>query len=510
MLTGEMLDHLMAEYAEQRDMMLSVLPHSGLAAGDNADAWLLSERGFRKGAALLYPDRYIVNLRLSDVEIRASFEQKWRYHLGKSEKAGLMFEHAEASEMPRFNTLYHAMLDRKRFPDHSAFGTLDKLMAMEDPRLRPELFFVTREGETVGGAVIFKSGKRAVYLYGATNDTALSLRAGYFMHWHIIRLARDHTEAAWYDLGGTDGFDGASPVREGDGGVRRAGRSSSAGDELCGLADRPPRGRGGLRRPRMEEHPQPPGRAAAARPGEARPGASGSGRGAFVSLRSRLLSQTSVIFASRLGGAVLIFLTQAAMARLWGPQQLGEYLVIIAAVNIAAVILPLGFETIGTYFAASTGRGDRVARCGLHAPCLWPHRPHHNCRSCHGTPHPPRARQGRPAARRALATIRHHGGSDCGGLLQQRAPGRTQRPFAGFFGDTVFRPVLVAAGFAIAFAASDAANGVGLDALDPRPRRYRHSCHPVGLADSRHPRGPARTAPRRRAIRRWWHFALPW
>ena len=212
---GEMLDHLMAEYAEKRDMMLSVLPHSGLAAGDNADAWLLSERGFRKGAALLYPDRYIVNLRLSDVEIRASFEQKWRYHLGKSEKAGLMFEHAEASEMPRFDTLYHAMLDRKRVPDHSAFGTLDKLMAMEDPRLRPELFFVTREGETVGGAVIFKSGKRAVYLYGATNDTALSLRAGYFMHWHIIRWLRDHTEAAWYDLGGTDGFTGLHQFKKG-------------------------------------------------------------------------------------------------------------------------------------------------------------------------------------------------------------------------------------------------------------------------------------------------------
>jgi lipid II:glycine glycyltransferase (peptidoglycan interpeptide bridge formation enzyme) len=117
--------------------------------------------------------------------------------------------------MPRFDTLYHAMLDRKRFPDHSAFGTLDKLMAMEDPRLRPELFFVTREGETVGGAVIFKSGKRAVYLYGATNDTALSLRAGYFMHWHIIRWLRDHTEAAWYDLGGTDGFKGLHQFKKG-------------------------------------------------------------------------------------------------------------------------------------------------------------------------------------------------------------------------------------------------------------------------------------------------------
>lgn len=212
---GEMIDHLMVEYADKRGMMLSVVPHSGLSAGDNADAWLLTERGFRKGYALLYPDRYIVNLRLTDVEIRASFDQKWRYHLGKSEKAGLVFERAPADEMPRFNALYNAMLDRKRFPDHSAFGTLETLMAIEDQRLRPELFFVTHNGETVAGAVIFKSGKRAVYLYGATNDTALSLRAGYFMHWHIIRWLRDNTEAAWYDLGGTDGFHGLHQFKKG-------------------------------------------------------------------------------------------------------------------------------------------------------------------------------------------------------------------------------------------------------------------------------------------------------
>lgn len=212
---GEMIDNLMVEYADKRGMMLSVLPHSGLAPGDNADAWLLSERGFRKGSALLYPDRYVVNLQLSEVEIRASFDQKWRYHLNKSEKADLVFERVEASELPRFTTLYNAMLDRKRFPDHSAFATLDRLMAIDDARLRPELFFVTHQGKTVAGAVIFKSGKRTVYLYGATDDAALSLRAGYFMHWHIIRWLKANTGAEWYDLGGTDGFHGLHQFKKG-------------------------------------------------------------------------------------------------------------------------------------------------------------------------------------------------------------------------------------------------------------------------------------------------------
>lgn len=71
-----------------------------------------------------------------------------------------------------------------------------------------------------------------------------------------------------------------------------------------------------------------------------------------MGLRRQLLSQSGIIFIARMFGAGLIFLTQAAITRLWGPESLGEYLLIIAATNIISVILPLGFETIGTYFAA--------------------------------------------------------------------------------------------------------------------------------------------------------------
>jgi hypothetical protein len=194
--------------------MLSVLPRASLSAF-NADYDHLVHRGFSRGSELGFPNRYIVNLRLSDEEQRKSFEQKWRYHLKKSEKAGLSFEHAPASRLGEFQALYDTMLDRKRFPDHSAYETLPALMTMDNERLRPELFFVRHLDEVIAGAVIFKAGDRAVYLYGATNDKALPLRAGYFMHWHIIRWLRDNTPARWYDLGGTDGFHGLHQFKKG-------------------------------------------------------------------------------------------------------------------------------------------------------------------------------------------------------------------------------------------------------------------------------------------------------
>jgi hypothetical protein len=210
----EMIDALVADYAQKRRLMLSVLPRAALSPF-NAEYDHLTHRGFSRGSELGFPNRYIVNLRLSDEDQRKSFEQKWRYHLKKSEKAGLSFEHGDRSRLGEFDALYATMLDRKKFADHSAYDTTPALMAMENDVLRPELFFVRHEGEVIAGAIIFKAGDRAVYLYGATSSKALPLRAGYFMHWHIIRWLRDNTPAKWYDLGGTDGFHGLHQFKKG-------------------------------------------------------------------------------------------------------------------------------------------------------------------------------------------------------------------------------------------------------------------------------------------------------
>ena len=209
-----MIEALIAEYAVRRGMFLSVLPWPTVD-DHHPDYEFLVRRGFLPGSRLAYPDRYVVNLRLSDDAQRASLEQKWRYHLGKACKAGLVFERGGPERLPEFDALYAQMLGRKRFADHSAYDTVPALMATPVDELRPELFFVRHEGRVVAGAVIFKSGARAVYLYGATTDEALKLRAGYFLHWNIIRWLRDNTRADWYDLGGTDGFLGLHQFKKG-------------------------------------------------------------------------------------------------------------------------------------------------------------------------------------------------------------------------------------------------------------------------------------------------------
>jgi lipid II:glycine glycyltransferase (peptidoglycan interpeptide bridge formation enzyme) len=211
---GRMIDTLVAEYAQKRSMMVSIMPHA--EAGEvNGMVEILAGRGFRPGVGVKYPMRYVVDVSLDDEARLAAFSQKWRYNLRKAMKAGLEFAVGTPDDIGRFMTLYQAMSERKLFADHSGIDTLDGLMAMPHGTARPELFFVSQGEKTIAGAAIFTAGETACYLYGATDDAALDLRAGYLLHWHIIGWLRDNTNARLYDLGGTDGFAGLHQFKSG-------------------------------------------------------------------------------------------------------------------------------------------------------------------------------------------------------------------------------------------------------------------------------------------------------
>lgn len=230
-----------------------------------------------------------------------------------------------------------------------------------------------------------------------------------------------------------------------------------------------------------------------------------------MSLRQRLFSQSSVIFGARLFGAGVIFLAQAAIARFWGAEILGEYLLIIATVNIVAVVMPLGFANVSTYFAAeysSRGEGGLLrgfilrtyGHIGVTALLLlvagYP------LAAMFGEPGKVLTEHWLPACLMAVATAVVY--CNCALLVGLK------RPFAGFFADTIFRPMLVALCFAIVALAGDAAArfaeliwllAIGFTVIAAVQfvwvlRAVRQVPQPTSAA-------PAEW-------KRWWRFALPW
>ena len=213
------LDHclraLKQEYVDRRGCFLSVLPHADPDHGD-AKVSALKGLGFTPGAVLPYPDRYLVNVSLDQEALRASLAQKWRYNLKKSMKNGLDVKFVSAEDgYPVFMELYDQMVGRKQFHDSSAIATLEDLMASPEEAHRPVFILAYHDGRPTAGAVVSVSGERAVYLYGATDQRALRLKAGYALHWWIAEWLCGLEDVRWYDLGGSDGDQGLHQFKKG-------------------------------------------------------------------------------------------------------------------------------------------------------------------------------------------------------------------------------------------------------------------------------------------------------
>lgn len=230
-----------------------------------------------------------------------------------------------------------------------------------------------------------------------------------------------------------------------------------------------------------------------------------------MSLARKLASQSSIIFGARIFGASFIFVAQALIARLWGAELLGEFLLVVASVNLVSVVMPLGYHTVGTYFAAEyRARGNRqqllafltrsygfvlLAFAGLVliGPMLldWM-----------GQGQGAVALHFVPFALLTLGTaVVYVNSATLIGL---------KRPFAGFFADTLLRPMIVLASFLIAL-------GTGVPEAGFTQMLW---CIGVGyivvslvqfvLVLKSLPSVPLGVPDEPSESRRWWRFALPW
>ncbi len=203
------------EYVERRGLFLSILPQ---VDPDYSQAIVeeLKGLGFSAGSRLPSPERYFINTSISPDDLLSSLDQKWRYNLKKSRKADLTIDWAVGNEgLANFMHLYEQMLDRKNFHDTSAIATLGNLVHCDVKALRPKIVMAYHQDTPTAGAVIDISGDCAVYLYGATDDRALQLRAGYALHWWIAEWLCQQPQIRCYDMGGSDGDRGLHQFKKG-------------------------------------------------------------------------------------------------------------------------------------------------------------------------------------------------------------------------------------------------------------------------------------------------------
>lgn len=193
---------LIKEFSTIRGLMLTILPrpHPDFSEIESA---MLRSTGFDQRPPAAQSCRYLVDLDPSPREQRQSLAQKWRYNLKKSEKTGVTVAREEGvCALDAFAGIHGKMLTRKQVSLADRLDIVERLAGTGCDRLKPRIYLARNGGDVVAGAIVLGFGDTAHYLYGATDDAGLELRAGYLLQWHIVS-ALSTESFRFYDLGGS-------------------------------------------------------------------------------------------------------------------------------------------------------------------------------------------------------------------------------------------------------------------------------------------------------------------
>jgi hypothetical protein len=193
---------LKREYAVRRNLVLRIDPGE-IAPGTQNLAGLLEAEGFSRTDRRPYTT-IIMDLSHDIDTIRKEMHHKWRTHLNKAEKNGLVVEERTDQDVfDVFLTLSDQMIDRKKFVPGVDYREFRQIFQNLPPELNMRVLVCKKDGEPVSIAIYSKIGNRGIYLLGATGNNGLELRGSNLLHWEIIKRLKA-AGCAFYDLGGVN------------------------------------------------------------------------------------------------------------------------------------------------------------------------------------------------------------------------------------------------------------------------------------------------------------------
>lgn len=192
---------LYREYVVRRKMILRIMPR--LAAEDSAYfPGLAGEEGFAPLDHLAPQRTLLMGLSGGLEDLRKGLAPSWRRHLKKAERAGLTVTAGSAPELfDDFIAVFSQMLERKRFAPGADIHKHCRIQTALPDELKMGVLLARKDGHPCAGLIYSAIGDTAIYLFGATNQTALETSAAYLLQWEAVKLLKQKGVRA-YDLNG--------------------------------------------------------------------------------------------------------------------------------------------------------------------------------------------------------------------------------------------------------------------------------------------------------------------
>ena len=133
------------------------------------------------------PRTIVIDIQGSDEEILAHMKQKCRYNIRLAEKKGVTIRIWE--DLSNFHKMMQITGDRNGFGVHS-FEYYQRAYQLFHPIGKCELLVAEYEGQAIAALMVFASGQRAWYIYGASIDEERNRMPTYLLQWEAMRWAR--------------------------------------------------------------------------------------------------------------------------------------------------------------------------------------------------------------------------------------------------------------------------------------------------------------------------------
>jgi lipid II:glycine glycyltransferase (peptidoglycan interpeptide bridge formation enzyme) len=133
------------------------------------------------------PQTILIDLSGTEEEILNRMKQKTRYNVHLAEKKGITIR--PLHDLSSFHQMMKVTGGRDQFGVHS-LAYYQKAFNLYYPAQCCEILSAEYEGKGLAALMIFKQGRRAYYLYGASTDEERNRMPTYLLQWEAMRWAR--------------------------------------------------------------------------------------------------------------------------------------------------------------------------------------------------------------------------------------------------------------------------------------------------------------------------------
>lgn len=165
--------------------------------------------GFKPSPQTIQPANTIwIDLSVDKETILGRMNQGTRRKIRQSQKNDIHYYQASHKDVAKFTSMMHITGERNDFGVHEP-AYYDLAYQLSVPQGDAALLMAEHDGDSLAGVFVYKAGRTAWYLYGASSNIKRNLMASYGVQWQAMLWAKSHG-CTVYDMWGIPDADEAT------------------------------------------------------------------------------------------------------------------------------------------------------------------------------------------------------------------------------------------------------------------------------------------------------------